>query len=227
MLSPPRLRSLLWESGYQRHASPGWDFTTDPVFAAAPLTGTIQGMRSVCVFAGSSTGARPVYAEAATQVGTLLAQRGYHLVYGGGAIGAMRTVYEAVTAAGGAATGVIPREIAEHPDYGELAEKRLDDLRLTEGLHARKALMSELSEAFLALPGGLGTLEETAEVCTWGQLGLHTKPVGLLNTDGYWDGLLAQLDRAVEDGFLDEPTRAAVIVEADPASLLGKLEAAL
>lgn len=184
-------------------------------------------MRSICVFAGSSHGTRPVYAEVTTALGTLLGQRGYHLVYGGGSIGAMRAVFDAVTAAGGSATGVIPRALAEHPDYGELAESRLDDLRLTDGLHARKALMAELSEAFIALPGGLGTLEETAEVATWRQLGLHTKPVGLLNAAGYWDGLLTQLDRAVDDEFLDEDNRKRLIVESDPELLLSRVETAI
>lgn len=180
-------------------------------------------MRSVCVFAGSSHGARADYHRATAELGTLLARRGCHLIYGGGAVGAMRTVFEAVAALGGTATGVIPRALAEHPEHGELAETRLDDLRLTDGMHARKALMAELADAVIAVPGGLGTLEEFAEACTWTQLGLQSTPAALLNTLGYFDGLVTMLDRAVEDGFLSVDTRGAVIVERDPVVLLERL----
>lgn len=182
-------------------------------------------MRSVCVFAGASHGKRHDYHHATAELGALLARHGCRLVYGGGAVGAMRTVFEAVTEAGGSATGVIPHELAEHPEHGELAETRLKDLRITDGMHARKALMAELSDAVIAVPGGLGTLEEFTEVCTWTQLGFQTTPAALLNTAGYFDGLGTQLDRAVEDGFLDANTRKAIIVERDPVVLMERLNA--
>lgn len=181
-----------------------------------------DAMDSVCVFAGSSTGYRDSYTAAAAELGTMLAKQGIHLVYGGGGIGGMCTLYEAVSAAGGSATGVIPRALAEAHD-GELAETRLDDLRIVEGMHARKALMAELADAFIATPGGLGTLEEVMEVTTWSQLGLHAKPSALLNVDGYFDQIVGWLDHAVDEGFLASAHRGRIIVSASPAELLAKL----
>ena len=155
-------------------------------------------LRSVCVFCGASPGASPVYQEAAVALGRHLADRGLTLVYGGGAVGLMGTVADAALAAGGEVIGIIPQSLQE----AEIGHKGLTRLEVVDGMHARKARMAELADAFVALPGGLGTLEELFEVWTWGQLGYHAKPLGLLEVNGFYDPLLTFLDHLVDERFV-------------------------
>ncbi len=173
-------------------------------------------MKRVCVFCGSSPGTRPVYAEAARSMGRLLAERGIGLVYGGGRVGLMGEVADAVLAAGGEVTGVIPRGLMER----EVGHRGLTTLHVTGTMHERKALMVDLSDGFVALPGGYGTLDELCEALTWSQLGIHARPCGILNVDGYFDALLALFDHAVREGFVREPHRALVLEASEPAALL-------
>jgi hypothetical protein len=172
----------------------------------------------LCVFCGASPGRDPAYAALARAVGRGLAERGIGLVYGGGRIGLMGAVADAALDAGGEVIGVIPSRLVER----ELAHRGVTDLRVVETLHARKATMAELSDAFMALPGGFGTLEELMEVVSWAQLDLHTKPIGLLGPAGYWDGLLAWLDRVVAEGFITPRHRALVAVDPDLAAMLAR-----
>lgn len=176
-------------------------------------------MKSLCVFCGSNAGASPDYARAATRVGTLLAERGITLVYGGGHVGLMGILADAALAAGGKVIGVIPRAL----EAREVAHTGLTELRVVGSMHERKALMSELADGFLALPGGIGTMEEWFEVWTWGQLGIHPKPLGMLNVAGYYDHLLAFFDRMVADGFLSGAHRAMAIVGDGGETLLDRL----
>ncbi|HEX5727331.1 MAG TPA: TIGR00730 family Rossman fold protein [Longimicrobiaceae bacterium] len=178
-------------------------------------------MKSVCVFCGSNVGRRRAYAEAARAVGATLAARGLGLVYGGGRVGLMGIVADTVLAAGGRAVGVIPRALVAR----EVGHAGLTELHVVETMHERKARMADLADAFVALPGGFGTLEEFCEVITWSQLGIHPKPCGLLNVEGYYDPLLALFDRAVEEGFLPPMHRAIVIDDTEPGRLLERLEA--
>lgn len=178
-----------------------------------------RGLRRVCVFCGSSRGARQEYEAAARSVGSLLAQRGIGLVYGGGNVGLMGALADAALAAGGEVIGVIPEALLEW----EVAHTGLPDLRIVHSMHERKALMADLSDAFVALPGGFGTLEELCEVLTWSQLGLHAKACGLLNVAGYFDPLLALFDHAVEERFVRPAHRALVLQSEDPAHLLDLL----
>lgn len=175
-------------------------------------------MTRVCVFCGSSPGARPVYREMAETVGRLIAARGLELVYGGAHVGLMGAVADAALAAGGHVIGVIPQSLVDR----EIAHTGLPDLRIVASMHERKALMERLSDAFLALPGGMGTLEEVCEIYTWGQLGLHAKPCGLLNVDGYYAPFLQLLDNAVTAGFLRPAHRAMVLDDPNPARLLDR-----
>jgi uncharacterized protein (TIGR00730 family) len=176
-------------------------------------------MRRICVFCGSSLGSRPEYREAAVQVGALLARKGVGLVYGGSNVGLMSVVAEAALAGGGEVIGVIPQALVAK----EVAHRGLADLRVVGSMHERKALMADLASAFLALPGGFGTIEEFIEAVTWSQLGLHRKPCGLLNVCGYYDSLLALLDRAVEERFLRPENRALVLAGAQAEALIDKL----
>jgi uncharacterized protein (TIGR00730 family) len=160
-----------------------------------------------------------MFARAARDLGGLLAQSGIGLVYGGASIGLMGAVADAVLGAGGEAIGVIPVGLRRR----EVAHDGLSELRTVGSMHERKATMSELADAFVALPGGLGTLDELLEAATWTQLGIHAKPCGLLNVGGYWDSLLAQLDRAGEDGFLRADHRRVLLVDTDPVALLRRL----
>lgn len=173
----------------------------------------------VCVFAGSSPGARPEYAAAARTLGRSLVGEGTSLVYGGGSVGLMGVLADEVLAGGGSVLGVIPRALFER----EVAHAGLTELRVVESMHERKAQMAELADAFIALPGGMGTLEELFETLTWGQLGYHDKPCGLLNIAGYWDGMLAALDRAVRERFLADEHRRMLLVEREPSALLSLL----
>ncbi len=178
-------------------------------------------MKRICVFCGSSAGRRASYRGAAERLGGSLARRGIGLVYGGGSVGLMGLVADAVLAGGGAVDGVIPRRLARK----EIAHASLTRLHRVGSMHQRKALMADLSDAFVALPGGMGTLEEMAEVLTWSQLGLHRKPCALLDVDGYWRPLVAFFDHAVQEGFLRPEHRAILLVERDPEALLDRLAA--
>ena len=173
-------------------------------------------MKRLCVFCGSSRGANPAYSEAARKLGQLLAQRGLELVFGAGHIGLMGVLADAVLEAGGHAIGVIPRSMVEK----ELAHTRLGQLHIVDTMHERKALMADLADAFIALPGGFGTADELFEILTWAQLGMHQKPVGLINVAGFFDPLLAWLDRAVADGFLKAKHRGLLIEAATVEEVL-------
>ena len=177
-------------------------------------------MQSVCVFCGSSTGTDPAYAEAARSLGRTLAEANVRLVFGGGHVGLMGIISNAVIDAGGEAIGVIPHFLVER----ELAHDGLSDLRIVDTMHERKAMMSDLSEGFIALPGGTGTLEEFFEVLTWAQLGEHRKPCGLLNVAGYYAPLITIFDHMVHKGFLSAFNRSIVLVESEPAALIQRLE---
>jgi len=173
------------------------------------------------VFSGSSFGAKPVYADAAAGLGREIAARGIGLVYGGGSVGLMGVVADAVLAAGGEVIGVIPRALATK----EIAHQGLADLRVVASMHERKALMTELADGFIALPGGFGTFDELFEAITWAQLGLHQKPIALLDVGGYFGPLLALLDRATEERFVRVEHRALVVSAADPVRVLDRLAA--
>jgi uncharacterized protein (TIGR00730 family) len=177
---------------------------------------------SLCIFCGSSPGGDPIYAETARHLGRTLAARGTRIVYGGGCVGLMGELADAALASGGEVIGVIPAGLVTR----EVAHNGLADLRVVKTMHERKALMSDLSEAFLALPGGAGTLEEFFEVWTWTQLGIYRKPAALLNVAGYFDALLAFLDHAVAERFLRDEHRAMVLVDDDAERLLERLESA-
>jgi len=172
-----------------------------------------------CVFCGSSAGRRPEYADTARALGRELGTRGIDLVYGGGNIGLMGIVADSAMAAGAHVTGVIPRALVTR----EVAHTGIHDLRVVESMHERKALMAELADGFIALPGGLGTFEELFEVLTWAQLGVHRKPCGVVNVRGYFDAALAMLERAVGEGFLIEEHRALLLVEASPEGVLAAM----
>lgn len=178
-------------------------------------------MDRVCVFCGSSPGARPAYTEATEELARLLAAEGIGVVYGGGGVGLMGKLADAVLAHGGEITGVIPRALVDR----EIEHRQVEDMRVVDSMHERKALMAELAHAFVALPGGIGTLEELVEVFTWSQLGLHRKPCGLLDVEGYYQRLADFLDHAVQERFLLEQHRATLMVESDPGALLERLRA--
>jgi len=181
----------------------------------------VPPLRRLCVYAGSNAGARPAYADAAAALARELAARGVGLVYGGGKVGLMGVLADAVLAAGGEAIGVIPHALVDR----EVAHAGLTDLRVVGSMHERKALMAELAGGFVAVPGGIGTLEELIEVLTWSQLGIHAKPCGVLDVAGFYDGLSALLDHMVAEGFLRERHRAGLLAGADPAELLDRLAA--
>jgi uncharacterized protein (TIGR00730 family) len=178
-------------------------------------------LRRVCVFCGSNHGVRPEYTEVARAMGTALVAGGIDLVYGGGRVGLMGVVADAVLDAGGEVIGVIP----DHMSDREIAHFGLTDLRIVGSMHERKALMYELSDGFVALPGGLGTLEELFEITTWSQLGLHAKPTGLLDVDGFYAPLVGFLDHLVTEGFVSDRHRRLFRVAAHPAALLERLAA--
>jgi uncharacterized protein (TIGR00730 family) len=178
-------------------------------------------MRRVCVYAGSNFGTDPAYADAARALSALLAERGIGLVYGGASVGLMGVLADTALAAGGEVIGVMPRTLIER----EIGHPGLTELRMVESMHERKALMAELSDAFVAVPGGIGTLEELIEVYSWSQLGFHRKGCGALNVRGYYDALAAFLDHAVTQGFLRDEHRAVLMFEDDPAKLLDRLAA--
>ena len=173
----------------------------------------------ICVFCGSNSGINPAYRSAAIALGRLLAARGLELVYGGGNIGLMGVLADSVLEAEGRVIGVIPEPLMAK----EVGHAGLTELRIVKSMHERKALMADLSDAFIAMPGGFGTFEEFCEVVTWSQLGIHAKPCGLLNVEGYYDSLLALFDDAVREGFLREENRTLVLEDSDPASLLNMM----
>ena len=176
-------------------------------------------MQRICVFCGSSPGLNQGYANAARALGRELAGRGLDLVYGGGSVGLMGVLADAVLAEGGRVFGVIPRQLATE----ELAHRGLTSLKIVSSMHERKACMAELADAFIALPGGYGTFEELFEAITWSQLGIHRKPVGLLNTARYFDPLVLMIGRAIEEGFIVPENRHLVVVSESPQELLEKL----
>jgi hypothetical protein len=178
-------------------------------------------MRRLCVFCGSSVGTNPTYADATRVVAAELVRRGIGLVYGGGGIGLMGVLADAVLAAGGEVVGVIPRPLATR----EIAHAGCTELRVVESMHERKATMAELADGFLALPGGLGTFEELLEMLTWTQLGVHVKPVGALDVHGYWTGLRRLLTDGVEAGFVHANHADTLLVDDDAVRLLDRLAA--
>jgi uncharacterized protein (TIGR00730 family) len=176
-------------------------------------------MRRVCVFCGSSSGSKPLYAEATREFAQALASAGLAVVYGGGGGGLMGVLADAVLDAGGSIIGVIPQQLVER----ELGHRRLSELRIVQSMHERKQTMADLSDAFVALPGGAGTMEEFSEIWTWAQLGIHQKAVGLLNVAGYFAPYLAFLDHMVSEGFLTQTHRDLILVESEPEALLARL----
>jgi len=179
-------------------------------------------MKSIAVYCGASLGADPVYADAARDLARALVDHNIGLVYGGGKVGLMGVIADEVLRLGGEATGVIPKQLVER----EVGHAGLTRLFVVKDMHERKAMMSELAEAFIAMPGGMGTLEELFEMVTWAQLGIHAKPIGLLNVQGFYDGLSAFIDHLVATGFV-RPAHAALMTrEADPAALIHRLRGA-
>ncbi|MFO0843400.1 MAG: TIGR00730 family Rossman fold protein [Gemmataceae bacterium] len=177
-------------------------------------------IEAVCVFCGSRTGTAPVYLEAARQLGVELARRGLEVVYGAGDVGLMGVLADAALEAGGRVVGVIPQSLVAR----EVAHMGLTELHVVETMHQRKALMADRAQAFLALPGGFGTADELFEILTWAQLGIHRKPVGLLNVNGFFDPLLAWLDHCVAEGFLKPQHRRVLLVARDVAELLDTVQ---
>ena len=178
-------------------------------------------MRRVCVYAGSNPGSHTAYADAARALASTMAARGIGLVYGGGKVGLMGVLADTMLGAGGEAIGVMPQALIDR----EIGHPGLTELQVVDSMHERKALMAELSDAFVAVPGGIGTLEELIEVYTWSQLGIHSKACGVLNVRGYYDHLAAFLDHAVDEAFLRPQHRAVLSMAADPAELLDRLAA--
>jgi uncharacterized protein (TIGR00730 family) len=176
----------------------------------------------ICVFCGSSSGVNPAYAHAAERVGRLFCERGIVLVYGGGNVGLMGTLANACLTQGGRVIGVIPRALADR----EIAHTGLTELRIVSSMHERKSVMADLSDAFMALPGGYGTWEELFEILSWSQLGIQRKACGLLNVNGYYDPMLELADRAVSEGFLRAAPRDLLLSDDDPERLLGRLSSA-
>jgi uncharacterized protein (TIGR00730 family) len=173
-------------------------------------------IKKICVYCGSSSGKNPAYSQAAVNLALALCERNIGLVYGGGAIGVMGTVADAVLAAGGEAVGVIPKALA----IKEVAHDNLSELHVVASMHERKAMMADLADGFIALPGGWGTLEEIFEILTWAQLGFHDKPCGLLNIEGYYDGLIGFLENSFEQQFVNELYRPMLMKAQEPLALL-------
>ncbi len=177
-------------------------------------------LNAICLYCGSSPGTNPAYRDAATQFGTTLAERGIKLVYGGGSVGLMGIAADACLARGGEVIGVIPKLLMDK----EVGHKGITKMHLVADMHERKALMTELSDGFIALPGGFGTLDELFEALTWLQLGYHGKPVGILNVSGFFDGLITFLDHARDERFLRELHRDALCVDASLDALIEKMQ---
>ena len=182
---------------------------------------TDRRMNRICVFCGTNTGSRPEYGAAARELGQILAEQGIELVYGGASVGIMGELADSVHEHGGHVTGIIPQQLMEK----EAAHTGIPNLIVVASMHQRKSQMADMSDGFIALPGGIGTLEGFLEILTWGQLGIHAKPSGILNVAGYFDGLIRFLDHAVQEGFLTEEHRGAIIMETDPRRLLEHMQA--
>lgn len=180
-------------------------------------------MKRICVFCGSNPGLRPEYAAAAQGLARVMAERGIGLVYGGGHVGLMGIVADTIMAQGGEAIGVIPDALLRR----EVGHHGLTELHVVRSMHERKQLMADLSDGFVAMPGGYGTFEEFCEVITWSQLGIHPKPCGLLNVLGYYDALLAMFDHGVKEGFIHPRHRALVLEDTDPGALIDGMGAFL
>ena len=178
-------------------------------------------MKRLCVFCGSNRGGRAGYVTATRELAAALVSNGMSLVYGGGRVGLMGELANEVLRLGGQVTGVIPRSLVER----EVGHTALTDLRVVETMHERKAIMADLADGFIALPGGLGTLEEIFEVWTWAQLGMHDKPVAFLDVGGYYELLVEFLDQATREGFVRRPHRAIAIIDRDPLALINKMKA--
>jgi len=181
----------------------------------------MQTLNTICVFCGSNYGLKPSYRSAATELGELLAAGGLTLVYGGGCVGLMGTLADAALSAAGEVIGVIPHALVAK----EVSHAGLTKLHVVDSMHERKALMASLSDAFIALPGGFGTAEELCEILTWGQLGIHQKPIGLLNVDGFFDALLEWLDHATREGFVGREYRQLLLADTNPSRLLARMSA--
>jgi uncharacterized protein (TIGR00730 family) len=177
-------------------------------------------MKSLCVYCGSSSGITPNYADAARKLAQALVERKIALVYGGGNVGLMGIIADEVMRLGGHVTGVIPKALVRK----EVGHRQITELHVVENMHERKAMMADLADGFIAMPGGIGTLEELFEVMTWAQLGFHDKPIGVLNVDGYYDALLAFLQHTVQQGFLRPQHASLLMVESDVAALLHRFE---
>jgi len=176
-------------------------------------------MQRICVFCASNPGHNPAYVTLARALGTLLAERGHTVVFGGGRVGLMGALAEAALSAGGEVIGVMPHALVQR----EAAHRELTKLHIVDSMHERKAMLSELSDGFIALPGGIGTLEELFEVWTWGHLGVHTKPIGLLGVAGYWNALVTFLDHMGEEGFMRPNTRELLLIDTDATRLLTRM----
>jgi uncharacterized protein (TIGR00730 family) len=182
---------------------------------------TDRQMNRICVFCGTNPGSRPEYGEAARELGRILAEQGIELVYGGASVGIMGELADSAYEHGGHVTGIIPQQLMEK----EAAHTGIPNLIVVASMHQRKSQMADMSDGFIALPGGIGTLEGFFEILTWGQLGIHAKPSGILNVAGYFDSLTRFLDHAVQEGFLTEEHRGAIIMESDPGRLLERMQA--
>jgi len=178
-------------------------------------------LNRICVFCGTNAGARPDYGAAARRLGEVLAAEGIELVYGGASVGIMGELADSVQEHGGHVTGVIPQQLVEK----EAAHTGIGDLIVVASMHQRKSQMADMSDGFIALPGGIGTLEGFLEILTWGQLHIHSKPSAILNIAGYFDGLTGFLDHAVREGFLTETHRGMILVDDDPTRLIGRMRA--
>jgi uncharacterized protein (TIGR00730 family) len=178
-------------------------------------------MNRICVFCGTNPGSRPDYGAAARELGRILAEQGIELVYGGASVGIMGELADSMHEHGGQVTGIIPQQLMEK----EAAHTGIANLIVVASMHQRKSQMADMSDGFIALPGGIGTLEGFFEILTWSQLGIHAKPSGILNVAGYFDGLARFLDHAVKEGFLTEEHRSAIIMETDARRLLERMQA--
>ena len=182
-------------------------------------------LKTICVFCGSSYGKQPVYTETALRLGQLMVQQGIDLVYGGGGVGLMGVIARTIVEGGGQVTGILPTALmSKELPVAKSLEQDHGKLILVETMHERKALMARLADAYIAMPGGYGTLDELFEAVTWNQLGVQRKAIGLLNVAGYFDPLLAWVERAIADGFVDPKYRNLLVVEAEPAALLTRLQ---
>lgn len=178
-----------------------------------------MNIEKVCVFCGSSQGSKKIYKDVAISLGEKIVENGWELIYGGGNIGLMGVIADTVLSRGGKVTGVIPNFLDEH----EVGHKNLSKLHIVESMHERKALMADLSDAFIAMPGGFGTFEELCEMITWTQLGIHSKPCGILNIEGFYDSFLGLVDTAIRESFISQRNRSIIVENKDPANLIQSL----